>query len=66
MKSKLEEMVTLKEAAKLLRCSELSVRRKIELGRKSAGELGIWPAYRIGRILIPVSSLERYMGRVEA
>tara|TARA_Y100000310_G_scaffold293197_1_gene322617 strand:+ start:188 stop:397 length:210 start_codon:yes stop_codon:yes gene_type:complete len=68
MSGEIEEMLTLEQAAKVLGgvCTT-TIRRYIAKGRKTKGEDGIWPVYRLpGKVLIPPSSLERYLERNRA
>ena len=59
----IEQLLTLKDAAKRLRCSVMTIRRRIELGRRTNGEDGIWPVYHVAGIRIPPQALERYLER---
>ena len=60
----IEQMLTLEEAAEVLKCSTATIKRYITKGRKTNGEAGIWPVYRLpGKWLIPPSSIKRRMKR---
>ena len=63
---KIEQLLTLKDAAKLLRCSVMTIRRRIEQGKRTDGEEGIWPIYHAAGIRIPPRALERYLESVKA
>lgn len=62
----IEQLLTLKDAAKLLSCSVMTIRRRIEQGRRTNGEDGIWPVYHAAGIRIPPLALERYLESVKA
>ena len=68
MSGEIEAMLTVKQAAKMLGgvCSK-TILRYIDKGRKTEGEDGIWPVYRLpGRLVIPLSAVERYLERHRA